>query len=94
MFGRIEQPYRRHREHSDGVDTGLDHRRKIGFGDRVLGKLLAMAALRKRAVGDAFDEVLLLSDKEELAVDANGIRRLGFRCPRSQRPPCNLFDLD
>ena len=76
LLGRVEQPQRRDGKDPDGVDAGFGHQREIGIDHRAFGKLRAMAALRERAVGDPFDEVLALPDKEELALHAHRTGRV------------------
>ncbi len=90
----IEQPERRHRKDPDGVDAGFGHQREIGIDDRVFGELRPMAALWEGAVSDAFDEVLFVADKKELALHPDRRGRVKLCCCRRKRLRHNLFGFD
>src|ERR1700730_702192 len=91
-MGRIEQPYRRHREDPHSVDAGLRHQREIMLDHRGLGELRAVIPLREWAVGHASYKVLVSPSEKKLAVHAEWTGPIGrFSRQRSRR---NLVDFD
>src|SRR5271156_982551 len=77
---RIEKPHRGHGKDAHRVDPILAHLREVRVDYTALRERSAVSADRERAVGDPFDEMLVLAGKEELATDANWFRRCR-RCP-------------
>ena len=73
----VEQPYGRHGKDPNGIDAGFVHKRKILVDHRGFGKLRAVAPLCEGAVSHAFDEMLLIPGKEELAMHADCTRLIG-----------------
>ena len=90
----IEQPGRRHREDPDGVDAGFGHQCEIGIDDRVFGELRPVTAGWEGAVSDAFDEVLFVADKKELALNPDRSGTVKRRCCRRKRLRHDLFGFD
>ena len=81
----VEEPYRRHGEHAHGVDARGLHQRKVARHDGGFGERGAVAAGRERPVGHALEVMLVRAGAEELAVDADFVRRgrIGHMVERS-----------
>ena len=90
----IEQPHRWRREDPHSIDAGFRHQREVLVDHCGFRELRTVTALGEGAIGDALDEMLVLSGEEKLAVHADRDGRIDARRCRQREARRNLVDLD
>jgi len=71
LLAEIEKPLRGHVVHANQVDSGFAHEREVATGLVRRAKMRAIRIGRERAVGNSFNEELLIAFEKELCACAH-----------------------